>query len=38
MFSMTKSSELDKGQSRYVDVNKRHYGENVKFYPKYLWA
>ena len=33
MFSMTKSRELDEGQSRYVDVNKRHYGEDVKFYP-----
>ena len=30
MFSMTKSRELDKVQSR--DVNKHHYGEDVKFY------
>ena len=33
MFSMTKSRELDKAQSRYADVNKRHYGESVKFLP-----
>ena len=32
MFSMTKSRELDEKQSRYVDVNKHHYGEDVKFY------
>ena len=32
MFSMTKSWELEQGQSRYIDVNKRHYGEDVKFY------
>ena len=31
MFSMTKSRELDEGQSRYIDVNKRHYGEDVQF-------
>ena len=33
MFSMTKNRELDKIQSQNVDVNKRHYGEDVKFYP-----
>ena len=33
MFSMTKIRELDQGQSRYIDVNKCHYGEDVKFYP-----
>ena len=32
MFSMTKSRELEKVQSRHLDVNKRHYGEDVKFY------
>ena len=31
MFSMTKSRELDEVQSRDTDVNKRHYGEDVKF-------
>ena len=34
MFSMTKSRELDEVQSQNADVNKRHYGEDVKFYPK----
>ena len=29
---MTKSRELDERQSRYVELNKRHYGEEVKFY------
>ena len=33
MFSMTKSRELDEVQSRDADVNKRHFGEDVKFYP-----
>ena len=33
MFSMTKSRECDEMQFRYVNVNKRHYGEDVKFYP-----
>ena len=33
---MTKSRELDEVQSRNVDVNKRHYGEDVKFYPQYI--
>ena len=28
MFSMTKSRELDEDE----DLNKRHYGEDVKFY------
>ena len=32
MFSMTKSRELDEVQSRDADVNKRNYGEDVKFY------
>ena len=36
MFSMTKSSELDEVQSKDGDVNKRHYGEDVKFYQKYF--
>ena len=31
MFSMTKSRELDEEQSRYIDINKHHYGEDVKF-------
>ena len=31
MFSMTKSRELDEVQSEDVDVNKRHYGEDVNF-------
>ena len=31
---MTKNRELDEEQSQYVDVNKRHYGEDVKFYRK----
>ena len=35
MFSTAKSRELDEGQSRYVDVSKRHYGEDVKFYQTY---
>ena len=29
---MTKSRELDEVESRDVDVNKRHYGEDAKFY------
>ena len=33
MFSMTKNRELDKVQRQDADVNRRHYGENVKFYP-----
>ena len=32
MFSITKSRELDKEQKQDADVNKRHYGEDVKFY------
>ena len=32
MFSMTKSKELDKEQQWDTDVNKRHYGEDIKFY------
>ena len=32
MFSMTKSRELDEEQRQDADVNKRHYGEDVKFY------
>ena len=37
MFSMTKSRELDEVQSQDANVNKRHYGENVKFYPNFLF-
>ena len=32
MSSMTKSRVLDDVQSEDGDVNKRHYGEDVKFY------
>ena len=32
MFSMTKSKELDEKQRQDADVNKRHYGEDVKSY------
>ena len=32
MFSITKNKELDEEQRRDTDVNKRHYGEDVKFY------
>ena len=32
MFSMTKSKVLNELQSEDGDVNKRHYGEDVKFY------
>ena len=32
MFFMTKSKELDEEQRWDIDVNKRHYGEDVKFY------
>ena len=35
MFSMTKSRLLDEVQSEDGDVNKRQYGEDVKFYQKY---
>ena len=35
MFSMTKSRELDEAQSQDADGNKRHFGEDVKFY-RYL--
>ena len=31
---MTKSRELDEVQRQNADVNRRHYGENVKFYPQ----
>ena len=34
MFSMTKSKELDEEQRWDTHVNKRHYGEDVKFYLK----
>ena len=34
MSSMTKSRALDEEQRQDSDVNKRHYGKNVKFYPK----
>ena len=37
MFSMTKSRELGEVQSEDGDVNKRHYGEDVKFYPLENW-
>ena len=30
---MTKRRELDEEQRQDADVNKRHYGEDVKFYP-----
>ena len=33
MFSMTKSKELDEEQRQDTDVNRRHYGEDVKCYP-----
>ena len=33
MLSMTESSELDEIQSEEVDVSKRHFSEDVKFYP-----
>ena len=32
MFSMSKSRELDEVQRQDADVNRRHYGEDVKFY------
>ena len=32
MFSKTKSRGLDEEQRQNTDVNKRHYGEDVKFY------
>ena len=32
MFSMIKSRELDEEQMQDSDVNKRHYGEDVKCY------
>ena len=32
MFTMTKSRKLDEEQRQDTDVNKRHYGEDVKFY------
>ena len=32
MFTMTKSRELDEEVRQDADVNKRHYGEDVKFY------
>ena len=33
MFSMTKSRELDDVQTPFYFINRRHYGEDVKFYP-----
>ena len=36
MFSMTKSRELEEVHFRGVNVNKRHYGRNVKFYHSFL--
>ena len=32
MFSMTKNGELDEVQRQDANVNRRHYGEDVKFY------
>ena len=32
MFSMTKSRELDEEQRQEAGVNKRHYGEDLKFF------
>ena len=32
MFSKTKSKELAEMQRQDADVNRRHYGEDVKFY------
>ena len=32
MFCMTKSMDLDEEQRQDADVNKRHYGEDVKCY------
>ena len=32
MFSLTKSKEFDEVQRQDADVNRRHYGEDVKFY------
>ena len=37
MFSMTKSRELDELQRQDADVNRRHYGEDVKFYPHFSY-
>ena len=31
MFSMTKSRELDEKQRQDADLNRHHYGEDVKF-------
>ena len=33
MFPVTKSRDLDEVQSQDADLKKRHYGEDVKFYP-----
>ena len=33
MFSMTKNRELDEVQRQDADVNRRHYDEDLKFYP-----
>ena len=38
MFSMTKSRELGEVQSEDGDVNKRHYGEDIKFYQMIVLA
>ena len=32
MFSMTKNRELDEMQKQDANVNRRHYGEDVKIY------
>ena len=34
MFSMIKSKELDEMQMQFYLVNRRHYGGDVKIYPK----
>ena len=34
MFSMTKSRDLDEVQAQDTNVNRRYYGEDVKFYQK----
>ena len=36
MFSVTKSKELDEEQRQDTDVNKRNYGEDLKFYRLFI--
>ena len=38
MFSMTKTRELDEMQSQDADVNKCHYGEDIKFYSLFNYG